>query len=232
MTKKGKFFTIIFIFSMTLAFVFAIIGLTNYVKKVNNESDIVASASSQISDLKEDLSELYVSRSDFEIEKGVLEYRISQVETPNSDLKERLIEVENKIVEINSKISIIEYQIDLLTDLVNDLKNTGNMVPEKQQSKVNLSSSDFVKGNTLVTMSTNGYVILNLCSNMSHFYCVFWVLDENGSEIYSESIENYTQGYEVETRVFPMKKGWKINIGTVGADFSLYWGNLTIVEAN
>lgn len=161
-----------------------------------------------------------------------LETKYADNSTEISNLKSQTTSIEEQISTINSKISSIENQIDLLTDLVNDLKNTGNMVPEKQQSNVSLSSSDFVKNNTLVTMSTNGYVILNLCSNMAHFYCVFWVLDETGSEIYSESIENHTQGYEVETLVFPMKKGWKINLGTVGADFSLYWGNLTIVEAN
>lgn len=277
--RKKVFFSIILglIFSLT----FALVGIINYVNQRTNV-DVSGSASAQITELKEELVGLYVSKSDFEFELDennskilsieseqtelqsqldTLEFRLAQLqedtstgdsdeiaelqsqidelETKHADnsteinyLKSRATSIEEELSTINSKISSIENQIDLLTDLVNDLKNTGNMVPEKQQSKVNLSASDFVKNNTLVTMSTNGYVILNLCSNMSHFYCVFWVLNETGSEIYSESIENYTQGYEVETRVFPMKKGWKINIGTVGADFSLYWGNLTIVEAN
>lgn len=232
MTKKGKFFTIIFVVSMTLAFVFAIIGLTNYVKKVNNDSDIVASASSQISDLKEDLSELYVTRSDFEIEKGVLEYRISQVETPNSDLKERLIEVENEIVEINSKISIIEYQIDLLTDLVNNLKNTGNMVPARRQLQRDLLVTEFFEGNTLLTMSTNGYAILNFSSEASFVYMVLNVFDENGYQVYFETIEDTLSGSETFCRVMPMKKGWSVRVGTISPDFSILWANLVIVEAN
>lgn len=170
--------------------------------------------------------------TDLQSQIDELKTKHSENATEIDDLKSRATSIEEELSTINSKIASIENQIDLLTDLVNDLKNTGNMVPEKQQLHRDLSVSEFAKDNNLLTMSTNGYVVINLCSNMAHFYVVFSVTDENNLTIYSEMIENYTQGYEIETRVFPMKKGWKINIGTVGADFSLYWGTLTIVEAN
>lgn len=67
-------------------------------------------------------------------------------------------------------------------------------------------------------------------SLQNSYFVVFKVVDENGSEIYYETLEQSVCA--TESRVFPMKKGWSLKIGTVNEGLSVSWGDLIIVEAN
>lgn len=128
-----------FFMALVISLSFAIIGLVNYVENKNKltSSDITASANYQIKSLQEELAELYVTKSDFEVEK--------------SDITPRLTELENTQTQTNTEIETLENR---LATLENDADTNAEEIATIKARLIELESAKTTTANDIANLQT------------------------------------------------------------------------------